>query len=44
MNQLKDEFLQLRYDDEKFAEQYDNTAEDFQAWIYEHCIGSEALG
>lgn len=29
------EFLQLRFDDPIFAEQYDNTAEDFRAWMKE---------
>lgn len=27
-----DEFLQLREDDKDFAEQYDDTAEDFNEW------------
>ena len=27
------EFIQLRYDDEKFAEQYDET--DFEEWLEE---------
>jgi hypothetical protein len=31
----KEEFYQLRNDDEKFAEQYDDTDEDFEEWFDE---------
>jgi hypothetical protein len=41
MQQLRDEFLQLRYDDELFAEQYDATQEGFQAWLDDQCLGSD---
>jgi len=41
IQELRDEFLQLRYDDEKFSEQYDATQEDFQAWLDDQCLGSD---
>lgn len=41
MQELRDEFFQLRYDDEVFAAQYDATAEDFQAWLDDYCLGSD---
>ena len=33
MQQIRDEFLQLRYDDEQFASMYDDTLEDFEEWL-----------
>ena len=41
MQQLRDEFLQLRFDDAQFAETYENTSEDFQAWLDDYCLGSD---
>lgn len=37
--QARDEFLQLRYDDAVFADTYDATQDDFQAWLDDYCIG-----
>lgn len=33
---LKDEYLQLRYDDELFAEIWQDTEEDFKEWVKTH--------
>jgi hypothetical protein len=38
MQDYKDEFLQLRRDDEVFAGLYDDTLEDFQDWLHDQGI------
>jgi len=39
--QLRDEFLQLRYDDHAFHDLYPATQEGFQAWLDDYQIGSD---
>ena len=41
MQQLRDEFYQLRNDDSIFADLYDSTNNGFQAWLDDYCLGSE---
>jgi hypothetical protein len=39
MQELRDEFYQLRNDDPIFSDLYD--ANDFQNWLNDYCIGSD---
>ena len=41
MQQLRDEFLQLRNNDAKFCKQYEANSEGFQKWLDDNQIGSD---
>ena len=41
MSDLLEEFLQLRYDDPYFAEQYDDSDYDFEQWLKDFEVNYE---